>query len=58
MKEQISGWYNTETLYKGRNSVIKFFDDYSAIASESKFKETHGRYLNYENLSKCFKNYQ
>ena len=29
MKEEISAWYNIETLYKGRNSVIKFFDDYS-----------------------------
>ena len=58
MKEEISAWYNIETLYKKRNSVITFFDDYSAIVSESKFKETHGRYLNYENLNKCFKNYQ
>ena len=34
--------YNTETLYKARNSVIKFFDDYSSIISEAKHKTYHG----------------
>ena len=32
--------YNTETLYKARNEVIKFYDDYSLIMSEAKVKVT------------------
>ena len=27
-------------LYKARNSVIKFFDDYSSVVSEAKHEET------------------
>ena len=37
--------YNTETLYKARNSVIKFFDDYSSIVSESIFKAIYGEVI-------------
>ena len=29
-------------LYKGRNNIINFFDDYSSIVSEVKHKETKG----------------
>ena len=39
---QIDALYNTERLYKARNSVIKFFDDYSSIISEAKHKTYHG----------------
>ena len=28
--------YNIEMLYKARNKVIKFFDDYSSMVSEAK----------------------
>ena len=37
-KEQKSTLYNIETLYKARNKVIKFYDDYSLMASEAKNK--------------------
>ena len=37
--------YNIETLYKARNSNIVFFDDYSSLVSEPKFKATHGKEL-------------
>ena len=29
-------------LYKARNNVIKFYDDYSSIVSEAKHKVTKG----------------
>ena len=29
-------------LYKARNSVIEYFDDYSSIVSEAKLKATKG----------------
>ena len=32
-------------LYKARNSVIGYFDDYSSVGSEAKFKATHGERL-------------
>ena len=41
-KKQIKGakktntQYNIEMLYKARNKVIKFFDDYSSMVSEAK----------------------
>ena len=34
--------YNIETLYKARNEVIKFSDDYSLMISEAKYKATKG----------------
>ena len=34
--------YNIEILFKARNSVIKFFDDYFSMASEAKLKATKG----------------
>ena len=37
--------YNIETLYKARNSVIKFSDDYSSLVSKAKFKAAHGKGL-------------
>ena len=32
-------------LYKARNNVIKFFDDYSSMVSEAKPKTTNGTRL-------------
>ena len=32
-------------LYKARNKVIKFFDDYSSIVSEAKLKPINGTRL-------------
>ena len=39
-KEQKNALYNTEMLYKARNSVIEFFDDYSLMLSKVKLKLT------------------
>ena len=32
--------YNIEMLYKARNEAIKFYDDYSSMMSEAKYKAT------------------
>ena len=37
-KEQKNAFYNNEILYKVRNSVVEFFDDYSSMMSEAKLK--------------------
>ena len=37
-KEHKNALYNIEMLYKARNEVIKFYDDYSSRASEAKSK--------------------
>ena len=37
--------YNVEILFKARNRVIKFFDDYFSKASEAKLKATKGTVL-------------
>ena len=34
--------YNIEMLYKARNEAIKFYDDYSLIMSEAKYRATKG----------------
>ena len=35
--------HNIETIYKAKNSVIKFFDDHFTILCQSKFKAIHGK---------------
>ena len=37
--------YNIEMLYKARNEAIKFYDDYSSMMSEAKYKATKGKGL-------------
>ena len=32
--------YNNEMLYKARNNVTEFFDDYSSMITDSKLKAT------------------
>ena len=39
-KEQKNTLYNVEMLYKARNEAIKFYDDYSSMMSEAKYKAT------------------
>ena len=43
-KKKIKGvkntFYNIEMLYKARNNIIKFYDDYSSMVSEAKHKAT------------------
>ena len=41
-REQKNKLYNNEMLYKTRNNTIKFFNDYSSMASEAKLKTTKG----------------
>ena len=41
-REQTNALYNTEMLYKARNEAIKFYDDYSSMMSEAKYKATKG----------------
>ena len=41
-KEQKNTIQNIKMLYKSRNEVIKFFDDYSIMASETKNETTKG----------------
>ena len=40
-KEQKNAFYNNEILYKVKNSVIEFFDDYSSMMSEAKLKASN-----------------
>ena len=40
-QQQKRALYNIENLFKARNGVINFFEDYLTIVSESKFKATH-----------------
>ena len=37
-KEQNNALYNIEMLYKARSEAIKFYDHYSLMASEAKYK--------------------
>ena len=37
---QKNNLYNIEMLFKARNEAIKFYDDYSSMMSEAKYKAT------------------
>ena len=41
-KEQKNTSYNIEILYKARNKAIKFYDDYSSVMPEAKYRATKG----------------
>ena len=41
-KVQKNTLYNTETLYKAKNEAINFYDDYSLMMSETKYRVTNG----------------
>ena len=41
-KVQKNNLYNIEMLYKARNEAIKFYDDYSSMMSEAKYRATKG----------------
>ena len=41
-KEQKNAFYNIEMLYKARNEAIKFYDKYSLMISEEKYRATKG----------------
>ena len=34
--------YNIEMLYNARNEAIKFYDDYSSLMSQAKYRATKG----------------
>ena len=42
MNKLKSALYNIKTLYKAWNNAITYFDDYSSIISERKYKTIHG----------------
>ena len=44
-KAQKNTLYNIEILYKARNEAIKFYDDYSSMMSEAKYRATKGKGL-------------
>lgn len=44
-KEQNRAIYNVERLYKTRDIIIKFFDDYSSLVYEAKYNA-----INWEEL--------
>ena len=44
-KEQKSALGNIKFLYESREAIIKLFNDYSSIVSETKFKSIHGQGL-------------
>ena len=41
-KVQKNTLYNIEMLYKARNEAIKFYDDYSSMMSEAKYRAIKG----------------
>ena len=45
LKEQKNALHSIETLYKARNGVIKFYDDYFLIMSEAEIKAVKGTEL-------------
>ena len=51
-EEQKSAIKNIKTLYESGQKVIKFFNDYSKIVSEAKYKTIYGWVLVYE-LTGC-----
>ena len=44
-KSRKSTLYNIEMLYNARNEAIKFYDDYSSMMSEAKYRATKGKGL-------------
>ena len=56
-KVQKNTLYNIEMLYKARKKAIKFYDDYSLMMSEAKYRATKGIDLKYGHLNKYFKDY-
>ena len=45
-------------LYKAGNQAIKFYDDYSSVMSEAKYRATKGTGLKILIPKKCFKDYE
>ena len=41
-KDQISTIHNIKKLYNGRGKVIKFYNDYTRMVSDAKYKSSHG----------------
>ena len=44
--------------YKSRNEAIKFYDDYSSMMSEAKYRANEGTRLKILTPNKGFKDYQ
>ena len=56
--KQKSALNNTEMLYKSREAVIEFFDDYSSMVCEAKHEVTKEERLKILTPKKSFKDYQ
>ena len=54
LEEQEIALQNIDMLYNAQEKVIKLFDDYSTIASETKYKTIHRE----EHPKKCFEDCQ
>ena len=46
-KVQKNTLYNIKILYKARNEAIKFYDDYSSMMSDAKYKQLKEQDLRY-----------
>ena len=44
-KAQKNTLYNIEMLYKAKHEAIKFYDDYSSMMAEGKYRATKGKGL-------------
>ena len=44
-EDQISAIKNIKKLFNGREKVIKFYNDYTRMVSEAKYKSIHGEGL-------------
>ena len=56
--KQKNALYNINILYKSREDVIDFYDDYSTMISESLYKSIERTGLKIVTLNKWFKDYQ
>ena len=45
-------------LYKATNEAIKFYDDYSSMMSEAKYRATKGKGLKILTTKQMFKHYK
>ena len=55
---QKSTLYNIEMLYKARNEAFKFYDGYSLMMSEAKYRATKGKGLKILIPKQMLKDYQ
>ena len=57
-EDQISTMKNIKKLFNGQEKVIQFYNDYTGMTSEAKYKSIHGEGLKTLNLYTYLKVYQ